>query len=191
MNRLPALRGGLSNTLRSLTSVSCDWVGRSPSVLSVIDLSPAASGQRPALRISLLGSSCQCALPAQDAGAPSDRVSAGTVPALLEHRNALNRVAARIGSPLPSPVIGMGLCDAPFRSGLVTSSLAALDAISLVEACRDAAGCGPRRRVGQRTASQRYRELIRAIAYRVYRHYCRRRNGRRRRDRGVQHRRSQ
>jgi hypothetical protein len=105
MNRLPALRGGLSNTLRSLTS---------PSVLSVIDLSPAASGQRPALRISLLGSSCQCTLPAQDAGAPSDRVSAGTVPALLEHRNALNRVAARIGSPLPSPVIGMGLRDAPF-----------------------------------------------------------------------------
>ena len=119
MNRLPALRGG---------------------VLSVIDLPLAAGGQRPALRISLLGSSCQCALPAQDAEAPSDRVSAGTVPALLEHRNALNRVAARIGSPLPSPVIGMGLRDAPFRSGLVTSSLAALDAISLGEARRDAAG---------------------------------------------------
>jgi len=170
MNRLPALRGGL---------------------LSVIDLPLAAGGQRPALRISLLGSSCQCALPAQDAEAPSDRVSAGTVPALLEHRNALNRVAARIGSPLPSLVVGMGLGDAPFRSGLVTSSLAALDAISLGEARGDAAGCGPRGRVGQRTVSQRYRELIRAIAYRVYQHYWPHRNGRRRRGRGVQHRRSQ
>jgi hypothetical protein len=148
MNRQPALRGGPSNTLRSPTSVSGVRVGSGPSVLSVIDPPTSASRQPPALRISLLGSSCQCARPAQDAGA-SDRVSAGTVLALLEHGNALNQVAARKASPLLSlPVVGMGLRDARFRSGLVTSGLAALGAISLGEACGGAAP--PRRKPANR-----------------------------------------
>jgi hypothetical protein len=191
MNRLPALGGGPSNMPRSPTSMSGNWVGPSPSALSVID-PPSASGQSPALRISLLGSSCRCAMPAQEAGAPSDRVSAGTLPALPERRNALDQVASSKGSRLPSlPVIGMGLRDARFRSGLVTSGLAALGAISLGEVCRGAAGCGPCRDVSQRTASRRYRELTRGIAYRVYRPYWPHRNGRRRRGRGVPHRRSQ
>jgi hypothetical protein len=178
MNRLAALRGEPSNALRSV----------GPSVLSVIDPPASAGRQPPALRTSLLGSSCQCAMRPQDAVASSGRVSAGAVLAVLEHRNALSQV----GSPLPLlPVMGMGLRDARFRSGLVTSGLAALGAISLGEACRGAAGYAPRRDLSPRTASQRRRELIRGIAYRVYRHYWPPRNGRRRRARGVQHRRSQ
>ena len=147
---------------------------RGPSVLSVIDPPASASRQPPAPRMSLLGSSCQCAMRPQDAGVASDRVSAGTVLALLEHRNALSQVAARKGSPLPSlPVIGR---DVRFRSGLVTSALAALGAISLGEACRGAAGW-----TSQRPQSANHLPALSrthsGIAYRVYRHYWPHRNG--------------
>jgi hypothetical protein len=174
MNRFPALRGGPSNTL------------------SVIDPPASISGQPPGLRVSFLGSSCQCAMPAQDPGTPSDRVSAGSVLALLEHRSALNQAAARTNALLPpQPAIAVGLRDVGFRSGLATSVLAARGAISLGKARRGAAGRGPRRDVSQRNASQRYGELIRGVAYRVYRPYWPHRNGRRSRGRGARDRRSQ